>query len=390
MKWLGPTWVTVDLDALQHNLNQVKKHSSAPICAVVKGDAYGHGIRRVSQLFASQVNYLAVNDLTEALEIRTVNNQIPILVLCPPLPQQLKAFALHNLTVTINSQNLVEALAKQSRQMQKIIKVHLKIDTGMNRLGISPNEAIDFVNLIKRQPFLKLEGIYTHFAAANNNLAYTRKQLIKFKQLQQAISEKGHSNLIWHCANSAALINLPETHLDLVRVGTLLYGQSTTKLPDSWNLQPTWNLFSRIIQVKKIAKGESIGYGLTYTLKRPSVIGVIPIGYSDGLGVDVKKHHLIHRLLEKPINVLIHDQEYPVIGKIAMGMCCIDLTDHPKALDLYGTAVCIPTKRVLINQRLPKVYFQNKKVSCVYFQNHLWEAVEKNGQLYLKDNLNGR
>lgn len=392
MKWLGPTWIAVDLDGLIHNLSQIKKHTSAPICAVVKGDAYGHGIVVASQLYAKyNLKYLAVNDVPEALEIREAHIKTPVLILSPSLPQQANEIIENKLTPTVSSVQLIQALAQQAKAVRKTIKIHLKVNTGMNRVGVSPREAPILAKLIKKQPYLQLEGVYTHFATANKNLNYARKQLTQFIQLKATMEGLGFEDLIWHCANSSALINMPEGHLDLVRVGTLLYGQSPVKLPNSWQLQPTWNLFSRIIQIQKVAKGQAIGYGGTFTAKRNSVIGIIPIGYGDGFGVTpntasnwVGLQQLVHKLIDKPQGIVINTQEYPMVGKVAMGMTCIDLTDHPNALDLYGAVVNIPTRRVLVNRRLPKVYLKNKKVSLIYLQNKLWEPLEKDGQVFFK------
>lgn len=392
MKWLGPTWIAVDLSAITNNLTQIRNLTTAKLCAVLKGEAYGHGIGVVSLLLEqAKVSYLAVNDLQEALEIRSYNVKTPILILTPSLPQEMNEISNHDLTITISSFEQLTALTQQIPILRKPIKVHLKVDTGMHRIGIKPEDTLSCIELIHRHSFLKLEGIYTHFSSANSNSQYMHKQFQQFSSLKQEIIKHQNPNILWHCANSSAFINLASSHLDMVRIGTLLFGQSLNPLPPSLQLNSTWQLYSRFIQIQSIPKGEPIGYDQTFTTKRNTIIGVLPIGYGDGLGVEPAKsvrnqfRNSLVNLIDNPHKIYLNDQVFPIIGKISMGMCCVDLTNHPDPYSLYGAIVEIPARRTTINRRLPKVYSQNNRLLLIDWQHKLWRAFVRNKRIYLKE-----
>ncbi len=392
MKWLGPTWITVDLSAIKHNLVQIKNLTTSAICPVLKGDAYGHGLKITSMFFSDQnIKYLAVSDINEALEIRAANVDVPILILTPLLPVQARSVVENKLTATITTLAAMRALAEQALTQQQQINIQIKINTGMNRVGISSAEIMKFLRELAQHKYLKLEGIYTHFSAANHK-KYTRDQLKQLLNLKSQLASEGYSELIWHSANSTAFLTIPESHLDMVRIGTALFGQSQVKWPTSQSLRSTWQFFSRIIQITIVAKGASIGYNQTYTTKRNSIIGVIPVGYSDGLGIMVNQKGILHQL-GTSFRQLVHNPNFveidgcpcPIVGKIAMGMCCIDLTDHPNAINLYGAVVKISTRRTTINRRIPKAYLINNKVVLIDWHDKIWQPLPKNGMIYLKE-----
>lgn len=393
MKWLGPTWLAVDLSAIGANLQTVQHFTSAQVCPVIKADAYGHGIKAVSMFLELKgVTGLAVSDVQEAVEIREAGVQTPILVLTPVLPEQASTAIEHNLTVTVSDPRIIIPLAEQALTRQKQLQVHLKINTGLNRIGAAPELAVDCARQILEQKFLQLAGVYTHFAEADSNSAYTKLQLKRLLEVKQAFFDAGLPELIWHAANSSALFTLPESHLDLVRIGTALFGQSRVKLPPDIKLSNTWQLYTRIIQVHCAAKGEPIGYNRTYITKRDSIIGVIPIGYSDGLGLVPNNgglrrhlHSTIVQLINKPMQVSIDGVSCPIVGKIAMGMSCVDLTDHPHALDLYGAVVSIRARRTAINRRIPKTYFLNGKMVLIHWHERFWQPLSKDGTVYVKE-----
>lgn len=392
MNWLGPSWITVDLDAITHNLNEIRKLTRAKICVVLKGDAYGHGLVVIAKHCQSLgVEYIAVHDLAEASDLRKNGIKLPILILSPCLPEQIPEIIALNVTITVTSMPMIAALANYTSLMRKTSKIHLKVNTGMNRVGISPDTALTYAKTLTKNPYLLLEGVYTHFAAANKDRAYTIQQYQRFADLKTEFIQHGYTNLIWHAANSAAFLNYPTTHLDLVRIGTLLFGQSLVKVPDGVMMLPTWQLFSRIIEVKQIAKNEPIGYGMSYITKKDTVIGIIPLGYGDGLGVEPDNdtgfravRHALLLLLDNPHVVYIDNKPYPIIGKIAMGMCCIDLTSHPQASDLYGKSVQVPARRITMNRRIPKLYIKQTKLHIVYWQDKLWQPQLRNNQVYIK------
>ena len=217
----------------------------------------------------------------------------------------------------------------------------------MNRVGIPPESALEYARLIAECPYLMLEGVYTHFADADHNNGFTRKQLQRLLDVKSAYTSSGLENLLWHAAGSSAFFTLPESHLDLVRIGSALFGQTRVGLPSGAALENTWNLYTRIVQVQRVAKGAPIGYNQRYTARRDSVIGVIPVGYGDGFGVfpdnfDLWRHlrSALVKLVRKPHQVSIDGCDYPIVGKIAMGLSCVDLTEHPRALELIGSSPC--------------------------------------------------
>ena len=394
MKWLGPTWIKIELDNIVHNLSQIQKLTSAKICAVIKSNAYGHGICVISSLLQSlNLPYLAVSDLMEALEVRTAGVQTPLLILNPNLVHETGEIVQYKITPTVTSEEILLSLAKHAFLQQKRVNIHLKVETGLNRIGVSPAEALKLAQLISEFEYLNLEGVYTHFAAANSDINYTKKQLNHLLVFKSKFNELGFKNLMWHSANSAALVTLPQSHLDMVRIGTMLFGQSTVKkLPHNINLKPTWELYTRIIQIKAVKKGEYIGYNKNFITKRDSVIGVIPLGYSDGLGVRPKDNNFwnplrtaLLNLVDTPNKIYLDHKSYPIIGKIAMGMCCIDLTEHANPHNLYGAVIQIPTRRTTINRRIPKIYQMKGKLVIIDWQNKLWKPFCKNNQIYLKE-----
>lgn len=393
MKWLGPTWLAVDLSAIAANLSTIRSLTKAKVCPVLKADAYGHGIAVVSLfLEQQQVPYIAVSDIYEAAELRQAGVNIPVLVLTPILPEQASSAAAHDLTITVSDPKVIEALAEQALTHRRTIKIHLKVNTGMNRVGIPPALALEYARQIAKHKYLELEGVYTHFAEANSDLSFTKTQLNRLLAVKEELEHSGFTQLIWHAANSSALFTFPESHLDLVRVGTALFGQSLAKLPPGIALQNTWNLYTRIIQVHQVAKGEPVGYNQAYIAKRDSLIGVIPIGYSDGLGLAPENHSLrqylrktlIH-LVHNPLQVSVDGISCPIVGKIAMGMCCIDLTDHPRAPDLYGAVVNIKARRTAVNRRIPKIYTINNKLVLIHWQERYWQPMSRDGLVYVKE-----
>lgn len=390
MLWLGPTWIEVDLKSLSQNLAEIKKKSTGKICAVIKGDAYGHGAVVTGLFLTSQkVDMLAVSDLPEALELRSYGIEGPILVLTPPLPQQVSLMISHRLVATVSNISQIRELANASKNARTQTKIHLKIDTGMGRIGTSPAESIKLCQAIIDSPYLALEGIFTHFAAAFNDPKFTREQLSQLLTVKEQLSALDISPT-WHSANSAAFLNLKESHLDMVRIGTLLYGQSPVQSQKMLNLKPTWHLYSRIIQIKALPKGSSIGYDRTYFTRRKSLVGVIPLGYADGLGVAPNQEthwqhvrNTIQNLLDNPRKVIIEGKAYPIIGKIAMGMCCVDLTEHPQGEHLLGQPVEVPTRRITVNRRIPKLYRYGNNPELVWWNQTMYLPVTQDSNVYL-------
>lgn len=325
MSLLGrPTRAEVDLSAVAGNVTALKSllKPSVRFCAVVKADGYGHGAGAVAaQALRSGADYLAVAILDEALALREAGFTVPILILGYTPPNQALLVAENSLTQTIYNQGQAEALAGAGQALGLMVKVHLKVDTGMGRLGVSPDQAADFALALDRRPNLWLEGVYTHFAKADSrDKSSARRQFKIFQEALDAIAERGLAVPLRHAANSAALLDLPETHLDMVRAGIALYGLwPSAEISRSVELKPAMRFKTCIAQLKRVPAGTPLSYGETFVTARPSDIATLPVGYADGWS-----RGLSHRA-----QISISGQRAPVVGRICMDQCLADVTDIP-------------------------------------------------------------
>jgi alanine racemase len=298
-------WVEVDLDALRHNVAAIRRRiGNAKLCAVVKADAYGHGLAQVAgTLMQCGVDAFAVANLTEALVLRQVGGPgWPILLLGSALPFEIEKIVEQNITPTISTLDEARAFSALGRP----VSVHIEIDTGMGRVGFWHEDAGAAIAQIAALPHLKIEALYTHFPSADDNLAETRRELDLFLKV-------AGSNVLRHAANSAALLNLPESHLDMVRAGLVLYGIA----PD---FQPVLSFKARVAFVKTVDAGRTISYGQTFVAPRPMQIATIAAGYADGFA----------RHLSNAAPVLIHGRRCAVVGRVTMDQIMVDVTglDH--------------------------------------------------------------
>ncbi|NLL43775.1 MAG: alanine racemase [Firmicutes bacterium] len=368
------SWIEVDLSALEHNLALIRRHSQVPVLPVLKGNAYGHGASVTAAFLASRgLPLLAVGDLTEALDIGQAP-QTSILVLSPPLPEQLPLAVRHRLHITATSPELVQSLSSLAQGRNQKVTVHIKVDTGFGRLGAAPEELVPLVKEIKKCPYLKLGGIFTHFPAAGGDRIFTAQQLNLFLKLKEEVCALGDcDDVLWHAANSAAFLTLPSSHLDLVRIGTLLYGQSPVSVGAEWDFRTTWQFKTRIVQIRTLPKGHSVGYGRKYRTKKPARIGVIPVGYSHGLELEPLttplrqiKHALGQGL--KGQHFVFHPMgPLPILGRVGMGLTTVDLSKTP---DVYlGDSVTLSMRRVTASAHVPRIYYLAGKVKCI-LANH--------------------
>lgn len=362
-------WVEVKSSALEHNVRQVRElvSDSVRIMAVVKADAYGHGAVESSRvLLSAGANVLAVTRLEEALELRRGGIDSPTLVFNSTLPEFAKDTVEAHLEQTVCTFELAEALSRAAKDQGKVARVHVKIDTGMGRLGILHQDAVEFVRLLTQLPNIQIAGIYTHFATAlERDLSATRDQLRRFLQAVEAIRCAGLPTGLIHAANSAAMIRLPESRLDMVRPGTVLYGQYPSRfVPRDLDLEETWRLKTRISFLKRLPKGFPVGYGAEHITRRESVIAVLPVGYADGLtmapeSVIRRQMSLLRRFVgrirrEPGFSVTIRGKKAPVVGRIAMQMCSVDVTDVPGVE--IGDEVTVPARRIATSPRIPRIY----------------------------------
>lgn len=374
-----PRWVEVDLDAIQHNLNEVRRlvGPKVKVMAVVKEDAYGHGAVAVARLMQAEgVEWLAVTTLDEGIELRQRRIEIPILVFAPLLGNQVGLAVDYHLTPSVHSEEAAESISRAARYRRQQVGVHLKVETGMGRTGLSPNEAAILALGIAQDPHVKLEGIYTHLAVAMSTARadqqYTEEQYRKFIQVSDYLVRRGVKIPLRHVCNSAAILAYPHMHLEIVRPGTLLYGQYPFPNPRSrLNLRDPWRLKARVLQVQEFPAGTSIGYGRAKVLRRRTRVAVLPVGYVDGFSLEpVPRPRGLVDLLRFVVKLLlawlgfrrgepeveIEGHRILVLGKVAMQFTMVDVTRVPQVKK--GTVAALSARRTTISRSLPKIYLQ--------------------------------
>ena len=322
-----PAWVEIDLKAIRFNLRAIKeKVGKTKIMAVVKADAYGHGAIEVSRTALEEGAYaLAVSNMEEALELRDAHIDCPILILGWSPESCYRAAVEHDITLAVFDLSEAQKLAQVAQSMGKMAKVHLKVDTGMSRIGLMPDsEGLKTAEAIIGLNGLEVEGIFSHFAKADEGdktFAYT--QLDRFNKFTAQIEEKtGHKFTLKHIANSAAIMEMPEAHLDMVRAGIILYGNYPSKEVEreTFPLKEAMSVKALVARVQKLSQGTTIGYGGTYRLSKDTYVATIPVGYADGYNRRLSNKGLIEyqgRLLK-------------VIGNVCMDQFMVEIDDDIK------------------------------------------------------------
>jgi len=321
-KLLGLTWTEVNLDAIAQNVKNIKKliGKKKELMAVVKGNAYGHDILEISSVVLENgATRLAVARLEEAIFLRKAGITVPILVLGLTLKPQAESLVSYDITPTVCEFEMIEKLSELAVQMNKMAKIHLKVDTGMGRIGIFPDDVLRFIKRIKALKKVEIEGIFTHFSVADEkDKFYTEEQFKKFIEILTILEKEGIKIPIKHVGNSAALLDLPHMWLDMVRPGLAIYGLYPSKeVKKTINLIPAQQFKTKIVFIKELPRGESISYGRTYITKRRMRVASLPVGYADGY----------NRLLSNQGEVLVRGQRVPIIGRVCMDQCMIDVTN---------------------------------------------------------------
>ena len=325
---ISSTWVEINREAFFHNLVSYKKIVHPSLFApVIKSNAYGHGIEQIARLCDEHaaVDRMCVVSLREGLLLRSFGIQKPILVLSI-IDAPLEQAAAQDIIVTVYDMAHAHALNEIGRKMQKKITVHIKIDTGLSRLGFLAKDALEMVGAISKLPFIFIEGIFTHFAnSENEEHGFMRQQTAQFEQVIHQLSIAGIHIPLRHMSCSAALTADTKTHGTLARAGIGLYGlwpseenkELTLKQHPTFSLQPVLTWKTTIIQIKEIPIGAGVGYDLTFKAERTTKVATLPVGYWDGY----------NRSLSNNSCVIIHHQRAPIIGRIAMNLMMIDVTN---------------------------------------------------------------
>jgi len=319
---MRPTRAEINLTYLHSNIKNIREKvgKNITIMGIVKANAYGHGLEEISQsLVQFGVEYLGVGFLEEGIQLRTSGITSPIVVLGGVLFDQVQKFLAFDLEITVSSFELAQRINDEVASSNgRKARVHLKIDTGMERLGIHREHAVDFVEKVSRLPKLDVVGIFSHFASSDSDYSFTQEQLQQFTSLLNEIEKRKIEIPFKHIANSGAILNGTDSYFNMIRPGILMYGvYPSNEAKKSISVTPILSLKSKIVYLKEVQANRSISYGRTFFTNRTSRIATIPIGYGDGY----------FRSLSNNVEVLIHGKRFPSIGTICMDQLMIDITD---------------------------------------------------------------
>ena len=383
------TWAEINLNKIEHNFKVIKScaKDGVKLCCVVKADAYGHGAKELAALYEKLgADFFAVSNLEEAIELRRISITTPILILGYTPAQYAKTLANNNITQAIVSADYARELSRNAVCQGVTVCVHLKLDTGMSRIGImcqdverddALSEALEIIAL----EGLSVTGAFTHFAVSDEKeegKAYTEHQIECFSRFCGALKENGavSDGFICHCSNSAAIMDYKQAHMDMVRAGIILYGLSPSdKLKGQIDLRPAMQIKSVVAHIKEIEPGTSISYGRTFTADKKMRIATVPIGYADGY----------IRSFGKQAYMIVGGKKAKVVGRICMDQCMIDITDIEN-VNIGDTVTVIGESggceismddaaswagtinyevACLVGKRVPRVYIKDREVTSV-------------------------
>lgn len=380
MKLLKRTWANVDLDALAHNYGEIRAHvpQNCKFLGVMKADAYGHGAVPVSHALVDLgAEYLAVSNLEEAVQLRRGGVRVPILILGYTPPSYAENMIYLDLTQEVHSLEYAQALNDALAGTNFVLNIHLKLDTGMTRIGFTAyGEESHLEDIIEavRLPHLHTEGVFMHFCVADSklpeNVSFTELQYTRFLHALDFMESCGIRPDLRHCCNSGATVLHPEYAMDMIRPGILTYGVNPSEdTADILDLKPMLSLYTSVSQIRTVPAGTDISYGRTYTTQEERRVAVLAVGYADGL----------QRRLSNRVKFMLRGTAVPVVGRICMDMCMVDVTSIPEAevgdeVMIIGPGLgcdsmaqqldTIPYEILCaINKRIPRIYYQNGKNS---------------------------
>ena len=365
MEYHRETWIEVDLDAIAYNVRQaIKLNPKKMLMAVVKANGYGHGDVEVAHVaLEAGAKVLAVSSFDEALHLRMSNFQCQILIMGITGLRDIHLAAEKKIAITAHDMGWIEELVKID--LEKELRVHLKVDSGMHRLGlISPEEIAKSFNLLKDHPMIKIEGIYTHMATADEDLTYLYEQIEKFQYQLNGLDLTSVDYV--HVANSATLLQFNHSFTQAIRLGISMYGVNQVKsyTPLDFQLKPTLALYSKLSQCKKLSKGDKVGYGASYEAQVDEWIGVVPVGYADGwirvnqgrhVVVDGNKCEIVGRVCMDQLMIRL-PKEMPIGTQVTFIGDGISVEDVAKELKTIEHEVFC-----LLSDRIPRIYKRNNE-----------------------------
>jgi alanine racemase len=321
----GRAWVEIDLDRLKENFRKVKRlvGPDKRILVAVKADAYGHSSVAVSRALAAEgVSTLGVASLEEAIEIKRGGAEVPVLILSPSSFMEVPEIVTEGFTSTVSNIEYARKLSVVARALNKKMKVHVEVDTGMGRTGVNYSGAADFIRQVRELDSIQVEGIFTHFAnAEESDKTFALEQLKRFTQVLEELKARSLEVPLVHAANSASLLDIRESHFNMVRPGLVIYGM----YPSRWvkrqiDVEPVMTFKARIAHLNSIPRGETVSYGRTYAAPKDCTVAVVSVGYGDGYS----------RALSNKGEVLIRGKRFSIVGVVCMDLTMVDVTGHPE------------------------------------------------------------
>lgn len=359
------TWAEIDLDAIAHNMREIRKitNKNAQIMAVVKADAYSHGFLETTKtLLDNGADRLAVAVLQEGKQLRNRGVDVPILILGASAPEDAEDLIEFGITPAVFDYEFAKALSDEAEKRGVVTKVHIKLDTGMSRIGFVVNdedntEIINTIIKISKLPYIEIEGIFSHFSTSDEyDREYTLMQFDRFMKVVNALEERGLKIPIRHICNSAGIMMYPQMHLDMVRPGIILYGMYPSNEVDKsrLNLIPAMTLKSTITLVKEVEAGRGVSYGKEYITDKTTKIATVPIGYADGY----------LRKIAKKGKMVVNGEEVPIIGRICMDQCMIDVTNVHN-IDKGDEVIIFGKDKITIDDLAEWLETINYEVACI-------------------------
>ncbi len=373
------TWAEVNLDAIKYNLKKVKEHTDSKILAIIKADAYGHGIKQVAKVLSDEGVYaFGVSNADEAIELRHMGFTQPILIIGVIFPEDYHRIIEHDILFSVDSLQSAYLISKEAELLSKTAKIHIKLDTGMGRIGFvcdDKESVCEQIKEISSLPGIKIDGIFSHLSKADDeDPGYSKMQLEKFLNVCSILESDGVDIGIKHIANSAAIFTMPDAHLDMVRMGIVLYGMCPSDYVASLapHLMPAMEFKTRVSHIKTLTSDSFISYGGVYKAKKGQKIATIAIGYADGLS----------RVLSGKGCVLVGGKKAKIVGRICMDQCMIDVThieninigdeviifgsDGNNTITVESVALLMGTINYEIvcsvTRRVPRAYIQDNKI----------------------------
>lgn len=391
MNMVKRTWAEISLNAIEHNYNVIRNKvaDDTKVCCVIKADGYGHGAVELSQIYEKLgADFFAVSNIDEGIEIRKSGSKLPIVILGYTPVSEAKNLAAYNISQAVFSLEYAKELSEKCVEEDCICKMHIKVDSGMSRIGFMCQEfprdeySIEEICEACCLPNLEVEGLFTHFCVSDEDAEgreFTNKQYENFIHVRDSLKKRGVDISVVHCSNSGAIEDYPETCCDMVRAGIILYGLApSSKLADRLDLVPAMTLKTVVAFVKEVQKGATISYGRTFTSDRKMKIATVPIGYADGF----------IRQNAKDGYMMVNGKKAKIVGRICMDQTMLDVTDiedvktgdevvvfgtgengEPTADSLAENTGTINYETVcLVGKRVPRIYIKDGKIENVMYK----------------------